>query len=226
MRSCLVTDAASVRGDRIGRIMTPGAVFLEPVPAVCPRRGLIVAPHAIVLLMADGAPLAIPFGHEAVGQVPPGVRMVARRAGIVTGDAVALFVAGKTGDSVLCGLAAVHARRCPMELDPAAPVGIRPRKRDFVRPCPGLSGADHGYGTEDDGGCCPLRYGSNLKSHSEAPLCPFDTVRCRIHIHTPRSPICSSRADTVRSGNRCALSLSPPFRRNNHTYTGCSSSRC
>jgi hypothetical protein len=54
-----------------------------------------MAANAEILTVADQAPFAVSFCHEAVAERPPGVRMVSRHARIMTGDAVCLFVTGK-----------------------------------------------------------------------------------------------------------------------------------
>lgn len=82
------------------------------------RRGLVVATHTIILLVAREAALPVPFGHEPVAQRAPGVRMVTRHPGVVTGDAVVPLVAGKTGLPALPCLIDVQIGRCAVKFYP------------------------------------------------------------------------------------------------------------
>jgi hypothetical protein len=93
----LVADNAVVSRSKAGIIMAPGTMQIDPVAGVAPRRGLVMAAHAKVLLMTGEASVPAPLSHETVGARPPGVVMVTGQLHIVTGDAVGLLVADKTG---------------------------------------------------------------------------------------------------------------------------------
>ncbi len=83
MRRMLMADRAVVSRCDVGAEMTPGAVAVGPVARMAPRRCLIVAADAEILLVASEAALPVTFGHEAVAPRAPGVRMVARRLCVV-----------------------------------------------------------------------------------------------------------------------------------------------
>ena len=111
--------------------MTPRTMSFHPIPYMRARRGLVVTTHAKVLLVAGEAAFSVPFGHEPVAQRAPGVRMVTRHPGVVTGNAVVPLVAGETGLPALPSLVDVQISRCAVIFDPISFVGVRSRKRDL-----------------------------------------------------------------------------------------------
>jgi len=111
--------------------MTPRTMPFHPIPYMRARRGLVVTTHAKVLLVAGEAAFSVPFGHEPVAQRAPGVRMVTRHPGVVTGDAVVPLVAGETGLPALPSFIDIEIGRCAVKFDPIPFVGVRPGKRDL-----------------------------------------------------------------------------------------------
>ena len=59
--------------------VTPLTVPVDPVRRMAPRRRFVMAPHAVVLAMAEGAALPVRAGGHAVSLVPPVVRVVTGR---------------------------------------------------------------------------------------------------------------------------------------------------
>ncbi len=90
-----VAHYAVVSRCKTATVMAPCAMSFEPVPDMGPRRGLVVASHAKILLVARQAALAVPFSHEPVAQCAPGVRVVAWHPGIMTGNAIVPLVTGE-----------------------------------------------------------------------------------------------------------------------------------
>ena len=130
-----VAHHAVVGRRKTAAVMTPHAMLTDPVPDMGARHGLVVAPHAKVLLMTCHAALAVPFRHEPVAQRAPGVRMVARLPRVMTGNAIVPLVTGDTGFSALPRLIEVQIGRRAMEFDPVRLVRIRPGERDLAHDC-------------------------------------------------------------------------------------------
>ncbi len=130
-----VAHDAVVRGRQSRAEVAPCAVPRCPVPDMAPRRRLIMAPYAEILPVADETPLAVSLCHEPMGERSPRIRMVARQARVVTGNAVGLFMAGKTGiaertrsgDNRINGFAVIFK--------PVSPVRFRPGKGNPPGPC-------------------------------------------------------------------------------------------
>ncbi len=132
---------------------------LHPIPYVRTRRGLIVASHAKILFVAGEAAFPVPFGHEPVAQRAPGVRMVTRHPGVVTGNAVAPLVAGKTGLPALPRLIDVQIGRCAVKFYPIPLVGVRSGKRDLS-----LYGSC-GFGPDSRGVTSVSRFHDRIVTH-------------------------------------------------------------
>ncbi|OGW37894.1 MAG: hypothetical protein A2X58_02025 [Nitrospirae bacterium GWC2_56_14] len=56
-----------------------------------------MAAYAEILSMAGQTTFTVPFGHETMAQRAPGIRMVPRRPGVMTGDTVIFAVACEAG---------------------------------------------------------------------------------------------------------------------------------
>lgn len=140
-RGCMpgdfMTHYAVVSRGETAAVMTPRAMSLYPIPYMRARRSLVVATHAVILLVTGEAALPVPFGHEPVAERAPGVRMVTRHPRVVTGNAVVPLMAGKTGLPALSRLVDVQVCRCAVKFDPIPFVGFRPWKRYFPLEGPG-----------------------------------------------------------------------------------------
>jgi hypothetical protein len=85
---CLVAYDAVIRRREAAAVVAPGAVSLCPVSDMGARRGLVMAPDAVVLPVANKAPFAVPFRHEPVPPRTPVIGMVPRHGQAVTGYAI------------------------------------------------------------------------------------------------------------------------------------------
>ncbi|HUI67647.1 MAG TPA: hypothetical protein VL087_05515 [Nitrospirota bacterium] len=115
---------------------------LQPIPYMRARLSLVVATHAKILLVAGEAAFPVPLSHEPVAQRAPGIRMVTRHPGVVTGNAVAPLVAGETGLPALPRLIEIQTGRCAVKLHPIPFVGFRSWKRYFPSEGPSGFGLD------------------------------------------------------------------------------------
>ncbi len=176
-----MANSASARGYGIDRVVAPGAVLLQPIAPVGPRRRLVVAAHAEILPVANCAPFAIPLGHEPMAEVPPRIVVVPRCTRVVTRDAVVALVAGQAGLAALPCFVDAQACRRSVELDPTRPVRTGTRERDpssVTRSrCGDRCGAEDQQ-TEQH------RCQAFLRSHNATPVFLFGRARCPFRIHT------------------------------------------
>ena len=96
MRRLPVADDTTVGRGKTGPEVAHRAVACGPVAEMASRGRLAVAPDAEVLPVADLAALPVTFCREPVAQCAPGVRVVARHARVVAGNAIRLLVTDQT----------------------------------------------------------------------------------------------------------------------------------
>ena len=59
-----MTHYAVVSRGETAAVVTPHTMSLDPIPYMRAGRGLVVATHAEILLVAGEAAFPVPFGHE------------------------------------------------------------------------------------------------------------------------------------------------------------------